>query len=304
MRHFKPGLLVPIFFMICFWALTPVAIAYVKINFSLPFQIWIRYCASCIVLWSVILFNKNLRESLSKNKTALKNYLRKAFITALCTLSFQLLYTYCFFLIQPTFGILLYQSQALFSLLLGALIIKEERRYLQSGKTIIGLLLTVAGATTVILFSSSGIKVSLNLGILMAVLAAFSWALVGLTNRLWLTHYFHPVINVTIVFSIVSLMLTPAAFVAAPPVSGNPNILKWIILIGSGLLGVAGGQGLFYYILPRIGLIPAALVQLLVPFITGIFSYLILGELMNIIQIFGGICLLSGCAVIIAQKAK
>jgi drug/metabolite transporter (DMT)-like permease len=86
--------------------------------------------------------------------------------------------------------------------------------------------------------------------------------------------------------------------------SGDPGVFKWSILIGSGLLGIAGGQGIYYYLLPKLGIITAASVQLLVPFITGIFSFLIFGEIITSLQLIGGIILLSGCRIILVQKSK
>ena len=77
-----------------------------------------------------------------------------------------------------------------------------------------------------------------------------------------------PIVNVTMVFSLVSLLLTPVAFISGTPVIGTPGAMKWAVLVGSGILGIAGGQGLYYYLLPKLGLITAASVQLLVPRIT------------------------------------
>lgn len=303
MKSKTSALLLPLFAMIIFWAITPVVIAYVKTDFSLPFQVWTRYLGASIVLWLLVLSKKDLRKNLALIGARSAYFLSRMSITAICTAAFQLFYTNCFFLIEPTFGILLYQSQVLFSLLLGAVFFKSERKLLQSKITVTGIILAVAGALFVILFQSSGISFSLNIGILMALSAAAAWSFVGVTTRVWLTDHLPPMIIVTIVFSVVTLILTIPAFAGGPAVQGNPGIFKWAVLIGSGLLGIAGGQGLYYYLLPQLGLITAASVQLLVPFATGILSFIFFGEKITILQIAGGLVLLVGCRIIIAQKA-
>ncbi len=296
--------IVPITGMVLFWAITPVTIAWVKADFSLTFQVWLRYLSSSAVLWAVVIINKKLRLELSIIKQKSGYFLSRMLVIAICTISFQLFYTYCFFLIQPAFGILLYQSQAVFSLLTGAIFITAERKLLKSGTTITAIVMAVSGALAVILFKDEKVGFSMNAGVFMALLAAVSWSFVGLTTRMWLTDHLPPVLIVTIIFSMVSIILTPFAFLTGEAVIGNPGILKWTVLIGSGLLGIAGGQGLYYYLLPRIGIIIAASVQLLVPFATGILSYFFFGETINLIQITGGLTLLYGCRIIIKNKNK
>ncbi len=296
--------IIPITGMVLFWAITPVTIAWVKADFSLTFQVWLRYLSSSAVLWAVVIINKKFRLKLSIIKQNSGYFLSRMLVIAICTISFQLFYTYCFFLIQPAFGILLYQSQAVFSLLTGAIFITAERKLLKSGTTITAIVMAVTGALAVILFNDKKVGFSMNAGVLMALLAAVSWSFVGLTTRMWLTDHLPPVLIVTIIFSMVSIILTPLAFLTGEAVIGKPGILKWTVLIGSGLLGIAGGQGLYYYLLPRIGIIIAASVQLLVPFATGILSYFFFGETINLIQIAGGLILLYGCRIIIKNKNK
>ncbi len=302
MRNNTIGFAAPIAvaLMVTFWAITPVTIAYVKTDFSLPFQIWVRYVVSCVSLWALIFARKDLRSSLATS--GLVRLLPPGLLAAACTLSFQLFYTYCFFLLQPAFGILLYQSQAVFSLVLGSLFFRSERRYLRSPRALIGMLFSFAGAAAVIAFARSGLSVSLNVGILMAVLAAVSWSFVGMTYRRWLSLSLPPLVVGTIVFTFVAIFLTPFALLSFSFPRGMPGADKWAVLAGSGLLGIAGGQGLYYFLLPRIGLIPAALVQLLVPFATAVFSFFLFGELLSAVQIAGGAVLLLGCGLVVSSR--
>ncbi len=304
MRNNNLPLYPAIFGMLLFWAVTPVTIAWVRADFSLTFQVWVRYAGSSAALWIAILSKRTLRSSLAIIKTDLKYFLIRLFITSACTISFQLFYTYCFFLVEPALGILLYQSQVLFSLLAGAVFISAERKLLYMPSTIYSIIMAILGAVAVIIFQEQTINFTFNAGVLMALLAAVSWSFVGLTNKVWLAGKLPPIVNVTMVFSLVSLLLTPVAFISGTPVIGTPGAMKWAVLVGSGILGIAGGQGLYYYLLPKLGLITAASVQLLVPLLTGLLSFFLFEERFTLIQIAGGLVLLTGCRMIIRNKSK
>jgi drug/metabolite transporter (DMT)-like permease len=296
--------LVPVTVMLLFWALTPISIAWIKDDFSLIFQVWLRYVSSTIALWLFLLAGKSLPGNLAiffKNRGY---FLKRLTVTAFCTIMFQLLYTWCFFLIPPGFGILLYQSQVIFSVILGILFFKTERQLIRQPGTLAGILMALGGAALVIVFQNHGFSVALNTGILLALGGAFSWSLVGLTVKKWIGNKLTPLFTVTIVFTLVSIFLTPAVLLSGPQITGSPGIIKWLVLIGSGLLGIAGGQGIYYYLLPRLGIIPASSVQLLVPFFTGIFSFLLFGERITFLQLAGGLILLGGCRVVLLQKQK
>ncbi|MDC7233525.1 MAG: DMT family transporter [Spirochaetales bacterium] len=290
--------------MILFWALTPITIAYVKNDFSLIFQVWARYTISSLALWTVVLSRRDLRLVLKDQARQLVRMLIPVLLMALATLSFQLNYTYCFFLIDPGFGILLYQSQVIFSIILGGLFFTAERKLLKSRKTLGAIVLALAGAAVVILFQNQGVSFTFNRGILFALAAALSWSFVGVVNRGMVKDRLPPLITISLVFTAVALILIPAVLLDTDSVIADPGLTKWIVLLGSGILGNAGGQGLYYYLLPRVGLITAASVQLLVPFLTGLFSYLFFREQITLLQGAGGLVLLAGCRMIIKEKAK
>ncbi len=290
--------------MLLFWALTPISIAWIKNDFSLIFQIWLRYVSSTAALWLFLLTRKIVRNDLDVFMTARGYFLTRLSVTAFCTIMFQLLYTWCFFLIPPGFGVLLYQSQVIFAVILGMVFFNSERQLIKKPGTVGGILMALGGAALVIIFQNHGFSVVLNTGILLALGGALSWSFVGLTVKRWIGNQLTPLFTVTIVFTLVSLFLTPALFLSGPQITGNPGLMKWLVLIGSGLLGIAGGQGLYYYLLPSLGIITASSVQLLVPFFTGIFSFLLFGERITLLQLTGGLLLLGGCRIVLLQKQE
>lgn len=296
--------LIPITAMLLFWALTPISIAWIKDDFSLIFQVWLRYVSAAIMLWPILLTKKSFRKDLESFVREKSYFFRRLSIMAICTIMFQILYTWCFFLIPPGFGVLLYQSQVIFSVFLGILFLKAERDLIRQPGTIAGIMIAIAGACLVIIFQSHGFSVVLNSGILLALGGALFWALVGLELKIWIANRLTPLFTVTIVFSLVSVFLFPAVLLSGPNISGDPGFLEWLVLIGSGLLGIAGGQALYYYLIPQLGIIPASSVQLLVPFLTGVFSFFLFGETITFLQLLGGLLLLGGCQTVLLQKRK
>lgn len=300
----RPAFLIPITAMVLFWALTPISIAWIKDDFSLIFQVWLRYLCSTAFLWLLLMTKDSLSEDLESFRKEKAYFAIRLSVTAFCTIMFQLLYTWCFFLIPPGFGILLYQSQVIFSVILGIVFLRAERNLIRQPGTLAGLVLALSGACLVIVFQNHGFSVVLNTGILLALGGALSWAFVGLTVKIWIEGKLTPLFTVTIVFSLVSIFLTPVVFLSGPHIFGSPGYAKWLVLVGSGLLGIAGGQALFYYLLPHLGIITASSVQLLVPFVTGILSFVLFGESITILQLVGGLLLLGGCRWVLLQKKK
>ncbi len=300
----RSAILLPVTAMLLFWALTPISIAYIKNDFSLIFQIWLRYIVSTSALWLFLLAGKSLRYNFTIFMKSRMYFFKVLSVVAFCTIMFQLLYTWCFFLIPPGFGILLYQSQVIFSVLMGMIFFATERQLIKKPGTVAGILTALGGAALVIIFQNHGFSVVLNTGILLALSGALSWSLVGVTVKKWIGDRLTPIFTVTMVFTLVSIILTPVLLLSGPSLTGDPGLIKWSVLIGSGLLGIAGGQGLFYYLLPHLGIITASSVQLLVPFFTGIFSFLIFGERITLLQLVGGLLLLGGCRIVLLQKQK
>ena len=301
-NYADPAILIPVTAMLLFWALTSISIAWIKDDFSLIFQVWVRYVCSALLLIGFLLTQKSFKEDLKSFLEQRTYFIPRISVTALCTIMFQLMYTWCFFLIPPGFGTLLYQSQVIFSVFLGMLFFKAERDLIRRPGTIAGIALAICGACLVIIFQSHGFSVVLNTGILLALGGALSWAFVGLTVKTWIEGRLPPLFTATLVFSLVALLLTPAVLFSGPHISANPGGLKWLVLIGSGLLGIAGGQALYYYLLPQLGIITASSVQLLVPFLTGIFSFILFGEKITVLQVVGGLLLLGGCQTVLLQK--
>ena len=106
----------------------------------------------------------------------------------------------------------------------------------------------------------------------------------------------------TIVFSLASLFFLPVTLLLGDiglvmKVSPDVNLM----LIGSGILCVGIGNFLNYIAIMELGVAVTASLQLMTPLLTGVFSYMVMGErLTEMDLLFGGLLLL-GCGMIIRQ---
>ena len=98
-----------------------------------------------------------------------------------------------------------------------------------------------------------------------------------------------------ILFPIMLVWGEPATLFAAP---ANVPVL----LVISGIIGLAGANSSYFLSIKRIGLAPSANLVLINPFLTAVASYLIFGEKLTVIQWIFGIILVAGCALVISVR--
>lgn len=273
--------------MLLCWGFAPVAISMLKDSYSLVFQAFSRYALSMILLWSYQKISLPRREW-RRCWSLVPSLLPWISLTALFTFAFQMMFTATYFRLSPGFGTLLYQNQVVFSLILGMLFFSEERKLLKHGGFYLGFLAVIFGAVLVIRSRFGGVQGRLDPGILLPLGAGLCWAFVGVTVKETFPHFPNG-FSTALVFSIVAvLMFITLLFEPGPSVSGHPSPGSWILMLGMGFAGVGVGHTLFYYVLPRLGVVLTAGLQLLLPFIAGIVSFLIMGETVRPLQAAGG----------------
>lgn len=190
-------------------------------------------------------------------------------------------------------------------MLVGMLFFADERVLLRRRSFYIGAAAVFTGVVLVIYSRYGGVAGRLDWKVFFPLGAGLSWAFLGVSVKKRLAPYFPNGFSTALVFSIVALLMgITLLFEPGPSVSGNPSAMDWVILLGTGFAGVGIGHTLFYYVVPRLGVSLTASLQLLLPFIAGLTSYLVLGELVRPLQVLGGLLLLGGCFLLIRLKAK
>jgi len=285
------------------WASTSVMIRYVSAGFPVMFQSFARYLASLIVLWPLF-FSAAPQEERKHVGENLAHLLPRMALIALMNFGFQAAYTGALYIIYPGLAMLIYQSAAIFSVLLGFLFFADERSLLKRPLFYTGLAAAAAGVLLTVSPGSEGSSAPLA-GVVLVLAAALSWA--GLTTmvRAWLPGFSPYFVNAAVFTFVTPLFLASHLLIQGAQVQFQASAGMWIVMILSGLIGIGLGQSLFYRSVPRLGVSLSNILQLTRPFFAAVFSFLVFGERLSPLQILGGLLLIGGAySVTILRREK
>ncbi|MCD6510830.1 MAG: DMT family transporter [Thermoprotei archaeon] len=223
-------------------------------------------------------------------------------VPAVMVFLYQIFTVYGIYMTEATIAALLMRTNVIFTNAMSFLLFEEERRLIGTRKFMLGLLIAFIGIIGVTLRDSHDIgALTIDLGALMVLLGTIFWASYTVSVKISLREA-DPLILTTIVFSLASLFFLPVTLLLGDiglvmKVSPDVNLM----LIGSGILCVGIGNFLNYIAIMELGVAVTASLQLMTPLLTGVFSYMVMGErLTEMDLLFGGLLLL-GCGMIIRQ---
>jgi drug/metabolite transporter (DMT)-like permease len=184
--------------------------------------------------------------------------------------------------------------------ILAALFFADERVLLRRRGFQAGLAGAVAGMALVVWGGQDFGRLEFSAGVLLILLSALSWSLLSVLVKRWL-----PAVPTTFALSVVFTLVTPF-FLLTYLLSGRGALIPpaplvmWLVMGSSGLIGVAIGQSLYYKSVPVLGVATAASLDLLRPFLVGIFSFLLFRERLTPLQLAGGLLLLA-CSYLVTR---
>ncbi len=285
------------------WSIAPPMVHYVQRYFPINFQNFFRYLFSLLILWPFFFITSGKKNAIAAIKNLVKLYPKILFM-ALINYLFQLTYTYGVFKLLPGIFTLIQQSQILFSVFLAILLFPDEKRILKNVFFTIGIVTAVTGVTLTIVGGKEMGKVEFGLGVLSSFASAGFWALLGSLIKKWL-HQIPPALSVTSIITIVTpfFLLTHIATGTTLPALDIP-LTGWILMLLSGFIGVGLGQSMYYRAVPVLGIATSTSIGLLLPFTTGLISFIVFGETLTPIQLLGGTLLIIGSYVVIKIRFK
>jgi drug/metabolite transporter (DMT)-like permease len=291
------------FLAIFCWAISPVAIRYVKDVFPVNTQNFFRYFVSLIIIWPVF-FLSTPRQQIRHTFQILPSIFPRFIGMACINYVFQLSFTYSFFLLYPALGSLLYKTGVLFSVVLAATFFPDERSLLKNWKFQAGLMLTVIGVTLTIAGGENFGNIEFNMGVLLILLAAAMWSLLTTCIKKWV-----PMVPAPFSVSMVLTIVTPLYLLTVIIVNkgirfpdASPGM--WLLMLLSGIIGVGVAHSAYYYSVPSLGVALCAILDLSRPFLAGVISFLVFRESLTIVQILGGLVLLSGAYLVIKIRFR
>ena len=289
------------------WAISPVAIRYVKDVFPVHTQNFFRYLVSLVIIWPVF-FLSTPRQQIRHTFRLLPSILPKLIGMACINYIFQLSFTYSFFLLYPAFGSLLYKTGVIFSVILAAAFFPDEHSLLKNRKFQAGLLLAMIGVIFTIVGGKDFGNAEFNLGVLLILLAAAAWSLLTACIKKWV-----PMVPAPFSVSVIMTIVTPLYLltdIITRMITHNDirfpeaSIGLWLLMLLSGIIGVGVAHSCYYYSVPSLGVALCAILDLSRPFLAGIISFLVFRERLTLVQIAGGIILLSGAYLVIKIRFR
>ena len=272
------------------WSVVPVFIRYLNENDVGNFtQNLYRYIPACLLLWtlSLLLFRRHLRIG----GRALLCLLGPMVIMS----GHQLLWVQAIKMTSPTTTILLTQFQVVIVGLLTWIFFHDERSTIRSPNFLIGTFLALVGVIGFIIGSGKTVEGGLT-GYLVVLLTAAVWGCYTVSAKAAIKGL-HPVVSFTVVSTGVLCF-----FVCTTPCLGDPGkIVEFpggvlAALVVSGVVGIALAHLFFYTALKGLGAAVCGASILVLPFLTGTWSYLVFTETLEPLQILFGAILLTGAA--------
>ena len=281
---------------IMLWSLAVVLIKYLSYFFDVATQNFIRYSTASFFLLVLSLNKlKNLRELFSD---------KHILIPASFLFLFQTFTVHGLYITKSTIASLLMRTSAIFTILLSYSFFKEERKIIKSKMFILGSIIAFLGVFGIYYEPFSLRNEKEIIGMLLVILGSFMWSCYIISIKKLIKG------KDPLIFTIPILASTSIMFIPHVILFGNIlDIVKSsftvnLILVISGILGVGLGNWMNYIAIKELGAVIPAILRLLIPLFTGIFSYIILNEVLTLNEIVFGTFLLFGCGIVMYYTTK
>lgn len=289
MSRSRAGYVVALALGLLCWSTVPVFIRYLNEHLGNFTQNLYRYIAACVLLWvlSAALFRRYL--SFGRGLIVLLGPM-----AVICV--HQLLWVESIRLTSPTTASLLTQFQVVIVGLLAWVFFREERSTILSARFVGGTALALVGVGGFILTSGEALKGSVG-GCFVVLLTAAVWAVYTIVAKAAIRGM-HPVVAFTWVCTGVLVF-----FLVTTPVFGEPGkVLEvpvgvQVALVVSGMIGIALAHLFFYTALSGLSAAVCGTSILVLPLLTGTWSYRVFKEKLSGVQVLFGVLLLVGAGL-------
>ena len=279
------------------WAITPVLIRYVSIGFPIMFQTFARYLVALVILWPLY-FSATGSTERARIRKRLPHLLPRMALIAIANFSFQASFTGSLYAMYPGLAMLIYQSAAIFGVLLGFVLFADERPLMRDPRFHAGLLLAVVGVILTVSVGEAGGSRATAAGVALVLTSAMSWAVLTAMVRAWLPGFSPFFVNAAVITFVTPLFLLSHVVTHGAQWQFSASAGLWTVMLLSGVVGIGLGHSLFYRSVPALGVSVSNILQLTRPFFTAFFSFLVFGERLSPLQMLGGALLIAGAYVV------
>ncbi len=196
------------------------------------------------------------------------------------------------------------RSQIIFAAVGAYLLFPDERRVIRSWSYVLGVIVVIGGTSGALLMGKERPDAAATLGILLAIASGLLFALYALAVRKYMRGT-----NSVVAFAVIS-QYTAAAMLVLMLLFGRRSGVEaielerseFLLLLLSAVIGIALGHVLYYMSIARLGVAVSAGVLQLHPFMVGVASLLLFGEVLTMAQwISGGVAILGAMMMLSVQ---
>ncbi len=218
----------------------------------------------------------------------------------------QVTFVLAHYQIEPgllSFGL---RSQIIFAAVGAYLLFPAERRVIRSRSYLLGVLAVMGGTSGALLMGPERPNGDAALGIGLAIVSGFFFALYALSVRKYMRDR-----NSVVAFAMIS-QYTAAAMVVLMVLFGRRSGVEVIelprsefaLLLLSAVIGIALGHVLYYMSIARLGVAVSAGVLQLHPFVVAIASFFLFAEVLNTAQWISGSVAISGALLMLTAQRR
>ncbi len=203
----------------------------------------------------------------------------------------------------------LIRTSFLFTMLLGFVLIPEERLLARKPAFYLGALVCVGGAAIMFLQELRSDSHTSLIGVIIVLTTAVFWGGYAVSVRRFLRGF-----AVRLSFGVISLYTAGALVVLAAamrlvgpgpyPALSSVSAPTWGLLVGSAFVGIAFAHIMYYRGIHRLGPVVANGIMVATPFVTYVGAAIFLGEQLTALQWAGGLAVLGGGLLLVVARGQ
>lgn len=257
----------------------------------------IRYTCGTLV-WFMFCVTK-LRQ-----KPELRSVLLAAIIPSIVNICGQILWALIPYYVEASvmaFGV---RMSFVFTIIFSIFLFRDERPLIRNFFFWAGVVICITGFIT--MYKPSNIIAgNINLtGMMLTLLTAMFWGLYSVSVKRYVIHY-PPILAFGVISFYTAICLDILAVIFGKiQAVGNLDVIKIILLISSGVIGIAIAHVLSYTAIARLGTIVTTGGGMVGPFITSIGGYILLGEFLSLSQWLGGVMIICGVVLLLVARSQ
>lgn len=258
-----------------------------SIRYTCGAMVWFMFCVTML-----------------RQKPELRSVLFAAIVPSIVNICGQILWAFIPYYVEApvmAFGV---RMSFVFTIIFSIFLFRDERPLLRNFFFWAGVVICIAGFIT--MYKPSNI-VATNIrliGMILTLLTAIFWGLYAVTVKRYVIHY--PAVlafGVISFYTAICLDILAIIFGKVEAVR-NLDVFKIILLISSGIIGIAIAHVLSYTAIARLGAIVTTGVGMVSPFITSIGGYILLGEFLSVSRWLGGVMIICGAVLLLIARSQ